>query len=41
MSAARRAFNVLLWQDHDLGHALVSDVDPSSLARLAEKLTMR
>jgi anti-sigma factor RsiW len=39
--AAARGFNVLLWQDHDLGYALVSDMDPSSLARLAEKLTAR
>jgi anti-sigma factor RsiW len=41
LSAAARGFNVLLWQDHDLGYALVSDMDPSSLARLAEKLTAR
>ncbi|HET7540355.1 MAG TPA: zf-HC2 domain-containing protein [Polyangiaceae bacterium] len=40
-SAAARGYNVLLWQDHDLGYALVSDMDPSSLARLAEKLTAR
>ncbi|HYQ02955.1 MAG TPA: zf-HC2 domain-containing protein [Polyangiaceae bacterium] len=38
-SAASRGFNVLLWQDHDLGYALVSDMDQKSLARLAEKLT--
>jgi anti-sigma factor RsiW len=37
-SAASRGFNVLLWRDHDLGYALVSDMDPKSLARLAEKL---
>jgi len=37
-SAAARGFNVLLWQDHDLGYALVSDMEPSTLARLAEKL---
>jgi len=37
-SAASRGFNVLLWRDHDLGYALVSDMDPNSLARLAEKL---
>lgn len=40
-SAAARGFNVLLWQDHDLGYALVSDMDDKSLARLAEKLTAR
>lgn len=38
-SAASRGFNVLLWRDHDLGYALVSDMDARSLARLAEKLT--
>jgi len=38
-SAASRGFNVLLWRDHDLGYALVSDMDPAALARLAEKVT--
>jgi anti-sigma factor RsiW len=41
VSAAARGFNVLLWQDHDLGYALVSDMDPASLAGLAEKLIAR
>ena len=40
-SAASRGFNVLLWQDHGLGYALVSDMDPGALARLAAKLTAR
>ncbi|HYQ42387.1 MAG TPA: zf-HC2 domain-containing protein [Polyangiaceae bacterium] len=40
-SAASRGFNVLLWQDHGLGYALVSDMDDKSLARLAGKLTER
>jgi len=40
-SAAARGYNVLLWQDHDLGYALVSDMDGKSLARLAGKLTER
>jgi anti-sigma factor RsiW len=38
-SAAARGFNVLLWQEHDLGYALVSDMDDKSLAQLARKLT--
>jgi hypothetical protein len=37
-SAASHGFNVLLWQGHDLGYALVSDMDPSALTRLAEKM---
>jgi anti-sigma factor RsiW len=37
-SAASRGYNVLLWRDHDLGYALVSDMAPGTLARLAEKL---
>jgi anti-sigma factor RsiW len=40
-SAARatsHGFNVLLWREGDLGYALVSDVDPSALARLAGKV---
>lgn len=40
-SASARGYNVLLWQDHDLGYALVSDMDGKSLARLAGKLTER
>lgn len=31
-------FNVLLWQDHGLGHALVSDVSSEELWHLTEKL---
>jgi len=41
LSAAERGYNVLLWQDRDLGYALVSDMDPKALARLAQKLTER
>ncbi len=41
LSAASRGFNVLLWRDRDLGYALVSDMDPNALARLAKKLTER
>ena len=41
LSAAQRGYNVLLWQDRDLGYALVSDMDPKALARLAQKLTER
>jgi anti-sigma factor RsiW len=37
-SATSRGFNVLLWRDGDLGYALVSDVDPTALARLAAKV---
>ncbi len=33
-SAAARGFNVLLWQERDLGYALVSDMDPMELAKL-------
>lgn len=40
-SAASRGFNVLLWQERDLDYALVSDMDPKSLARDAEKLAAR
>jgi anti-sigma factor RsiW len=34
-SAASRGFNVLLWKQRDLGYALVSDMAPGALARLA------
>jgi anti-sigma factor RsiW len=34
-----RGFNSVLWRDGELGYALVSDVDPVELARLAERLT--
>jgi anti-sigma factor RsiW len=37
-SAKARGFNVLLWREGDLGYALVSDAEPSTLARLAGKL---
>jgi anti-sigma factor RsiW len=37
-SATARGFNLLLWREGDLGYALVSDVDPSALARLAGKV---
>lgn len=33
-----RGFNSVLWRDGELGYALVSDVDPGDLARLAERL---
>ena len=33
-----RGFNVLLWRDGDLGYALVSDVEPNALARLASRV---
>jgi anti-sigma factor RsiW len=34
-----RGFAVILWRSGELGYALVSDVDPAELGRLAEKLT--
>jgi anti-sigma factor RsiW len=33
-----RGFSSILWRDGELGYALVSDVDPAELARLAERL---
>jgi anti-sigma factor RsiW len=39
--ATAHGFNLLLWQEGDLGYALVSDVDPSALARLAGKVASR
>jgi anti-sigma factor RsiW len=33
-----RGFHVIVWRSGDLGHALVSDVDPSTLAKLRERL---
>jgi len=33
-----RGFTSVLWRDGELGYALVSDVDPAELARLAERL---
>ncbi len=33
-----RGFNTLLWKDGDLGYALVSDVNPDELVRLANKV---
>jgi len=34
-----RGFHSVLWQDGELGYALVSDVDPAELARLAARFT--
>lgn len=34
-----RGFNVLLWQNGDLGYALVSDVNQADLVRLGTKIT--
>lgn len=39
--ADQRGFHALLWRDGDLGYALVSDVDPSELEHLAEKIRRR
>lgn len=36
-----RGFNTLLWRDADLGYALVSDVNPDELVRLAHKVRAR
>ena len=36
-----RGFNAVLWRDGELGYALVSDVDPADLTRLAERLAPR
>jgi len=33
-----RGFNVILWRSGELGYALISDLDPSELTRLAVKL---
>ena len=33
-----RGFTSILWRDGELGYALVSDVDPADLTRLAERL---
>jgi anti-sigma factor RsiW len=38
LQTADRGFNVILWRGGELGYALVSDVDPSELSRLAAKL---
>ena len=38
VAARARGFNVRLWQRDGLGYALVSDLDPTELARLAERL---
>lgn len=38
VSTSARGFNVLLWREGDLGYALVSDAEPSTLARLASKV---
>jgi anti-sigma factor RsiW len=37
-ATAERGFNVILWRRGELGYALVSDVDPPELTRLAAKL---
>jgi anti-sigma factor RsiW len=37
-SATSRGFNILLWREGDLGYALVSDADRSTLTRLATKV---
>jgi anti-sigma factor RsiW len=37
-ATAERGFNVVLWRSGELGYALVSDVDPPELTRLATKL---
>jgi len=37
-AASARGFNTLIWREGELGYALVSDVDPVELDRLAEKL---
>jgi hypothetical protein len=36
-----RGFHVLMWRKDDLGYALVSDVDPTDLQRLAVKVEGR
>lgn len=36
-----RGFNLLFWREGDLGYAVVSDVDPNALARLATKIASR
>jgi anti-sigma factor RsiW len=36
-----RGFNVLMWRDGDLGHALVSDAEPAGLHALARRLGAR
>jgi anti-sigma factor RsiW len=38
MSYDLRGFHVMVWKSHDLGHALVSDVDPKELAKLRDRL---
>jgi len=38
-SAITRGFNVVLWRDGELGHALVSDLDSRELLALAGKLS--
>jgi len=38
-ATAERGFNVILWRSGELGYALVSDVDPPELTRLAAKLS--
>jgi anti-sigma factor RsiW len=38
---ASRGYTSILWRDGELGYALVSDVDPAELTRLAEQLAPR
>src|SRR4029453_1327374 len=38
---ASRGYTSILWRDGELGYALVSDVDPAELTRLAEQLGAR
>lgn len=38
-SGERRGYNVILWRDGEFGYAIVSDVDPSTLCKLAVKVS--
>ena len=37
-ATSARGFNVRIWRSGELGYALISDVDPAELARLAARL---
>jgi anti-sigma factor RsiW len=39
VATQERGFSVVLWRDGELGYALVSDLNPSELAQLAERIT--
>ena len=39
VTTQERGFSVVLWRDGELGYALVSDLNPSELAQLAERIT--